>query len=173
MNPEEIRLRALYLFLSCARAVEQFTERLGATFPASPLSARLTLERSLRKELGLLFRYWATRQIWDRLDAREAEATQLNLSLLRLFTDGFKLPKDGSGLRYAELSTTSEEARELSQRVTHALGMAHEPLVAELQTSIVPWRDAVSQYTTEALELPLEQISAVVKAWAQRSETVK
>lgn len=171
MNAEEIRLRALYLFLTCSRAVEQCLDRLAATFPASPLSARVTLERSLRRELGLLFRYWTTRQIWDRLDAREADATQLNLALLRLFTDGFKLPKDGSGLRYAELSTTAEEAQELSLRISHALGMAHEPLVAELQTGIVPWRDGVSQYTKEALELPLAQISEVVKAWAQRSET--
>ncbi len=169
MTPEEIRLRSVYLFLACSQAVEQFKDRLVATFPSPPLSTVVILERSLRRELGLLFRYWTTRQIWQRLEEREADAKQLNLALLRLFTDGFRLPKDGSGLRYAELSTLAEEVQELSHRISNVLGMEHQPLLIELQGAILPWRDAVAKYTTDALELPLEQLSASIKDWAERS----
>lgn len=166
MSPEEIRLRAMYLFLTCSQAVEQFTGRLAATLPAQTLSVQVMLHKSLKRELGLLFRYWTTRQIWERLEANEADAKQMNLVLLRLFTDAFKLPRDGSGLRYAELSTLSEEVEELGHRITNALGMAHEPLLVELQAAILPWRDAVTRYTIEALELPLELLAERVKEWA-------
>src|SRR6185295_15941804 len=105
------------------------------------------IEKSLTRELGMLFRYWITRQIWERLEAREEDAKQLNLAVLRLFTNGFKLPKDGSGLRYAELSSPAEEVRELGHRITNALGMEHAPLLAELQGSILTWRQAIVQHT--------------------------
>ena len=170
MDPEELRLRSLYLFLACSHAIDQFKDRLAATFPNAPLSAHLSLERSVRRELGLLFRYWTTRRIWERLESRETDAKQLNLTLLRLFTEAFRLPKDGSGLRYAELSTSAEETQELRQRLVHALGTSHEPLMGELEAGLGTWRDAVLQYTNDALELPLEKVSQVVKAWAQRSE---
>ena len=115
-----------------------------------------------------MFRYWATRQIWRRLEANETDAKSLNLALLRLFFDGFRLPKDGSGMRYAELSTVNEETNELSQRITNALGAEHRPLVKELEGAILPWRDAVFRYTVDALELPIEQLSSSIKAWAER-----
>ena len=163
MTPEEIRLRSRYLFFACSRAVDQLTARLMATFPSPPPAVVPVLEKSLRRELGLLFRYWASRQIWERLDASEADAKHLNLTLLRLFTEAFRLPQDGSGLRYAELSSLAEEVRELSRRITGALGVSHEPLLGELEGAILPWRDAVTQYTTDALELPMDQLSASVK----------
>lgn len=169
MSPEEVRLRSLYLFLNCSSAVEQFTDRLAATFPAAPLSSRVVLDRALRRELGMLFRYWTTRQIWSRMESREEDAKRLNLTLLRLFTEGFRLPKDGSGLRYAELSTSAEEVRELGQRITDVLGTAYEPLLTDLQATIPPWREAVIKYTREALELPLTEISTAVKVWAERT----
>ena len=85
---------------------------------------------------------------------------------MRLFTEGFKLPKDGSGLRYAELSNPSEEVKELGQRMTAALGMEHQPLLDELQAGILAWRDEINRWTKDALELPLGQISAAMKEWS-------
>lgn len=169
MTEEEIRVRSIYLFLVCSQAVEQFKDRLAASLPSPPLSSKLLTERLLRRELGLLFRYWTTREIWQRLEADEADAKHLNLALLRLFTNDFKLPKDGSGLRYAELSTPAEEAQELSQRVTTALGVEHQPLLAELQGGLLSWRSAVLKYTADALERPLDELTASIKAWAERA----
>ena len=168
MNPEEIRIRSVYLFLAASQALEQFAGRLAATVPAASASAQRLLDRSLKRELGLLFRYWATRQIWERLDTSETDAKHLNVALLRLFTDAFKLPQDGSGIRYAELSTLAEEVHELSQRLTHALGMEYPSLLDVLQGGILPWREAVAKHTANALSLPLEQIASSVKEWAGR-----
>ena len=169
MSPEEVRLRSLYLFQACSHAVNEFKNRLLTTFPAQPLTSTLMLDRSLTRELGMLFRYWTTRQIWDQLEDAEADAKNLNLALLRLFTDGFKLPKDGSGLKYAELSSPSEEVQELGQRMTAALGMEHQPLLDALHAGIVGWRDEVTRQTKEALELPIIQLSSLVKAQAEEA----
>ena len=169
MNPEEIRLRSLYLFVTCSRTVTTVKERLLATFPSPPLTANVMLDRSLTRELGILFRYWTTRQIWDHLEEAEEDAKQLNLALLRLFTEGLRLPKDGSGLRYAELSNPSEEVRELGQRIAAALGMEHQPLLEELQAGILAWRDEINRWTKEALELPIGQISTAIKEWSVES----
>lgn len=166
MTAEEVRLRALYLFLACSHAIETFAQHLIATFPNPTMSSRLMLDRSLRRELGILFRYWTTRQIWNALDADEASAKSLNLALLRLFTEAFHLPRDGTGLRYAELSDAAEEAREISQRVTGALGMEHAPLLAELHGGLPSWRDTVIRQTRDALGLPLPDINEAVKRWA-------
>lgn len=168
MNEEEIRIRSIYLFLACSRAVDQFKSHLAETFTEPPLSATVVLNKLLTRELGLLFRYWTTRQIWQQLEQDEADAKALNLALLRLFTNGFKLPRDGSGLRYAELSTLAEEVRELNRRITNAMGMEYPPLLAQVQRSIGPWREAVATHTTEALRLPLERLSSTIKLWAER-----
>lgn len=169
MEPEALRIRSLYLFLSCSQAIDTFAARLAATFTAPPLATQLMLEQSLKRELGMLFRYWTTRHIWQRLDANEADAKELNLALLRLFTNGFRLPRDGSGLRYAELATPAEETNELSHRISHALGVEHPPLLVELQQGILPWRHAVMKYTAEALELPIDQLAPRVRELASRS----
>ncbi len=163
MSPEEIRIRSLYLFLACSQAIEQFKDRLVATVQSPPPLVKPLLDKSLKRELALLFRYWATRQIWERLDSNELNAKQLNLALLRLFVEGFRLPKDGSGMRYAEFSSVGEEARELSHRITNALGLEHPPLLKELEGAILPWRDAVITFTVDALELPLDQLSTSIK----------
>ena len=169
MTDEEIRVRSVYLFLACSQAVEQFKDQLAATFPTPPLSSKLLLDKLLRRELGLLFRYWTTRKIWERLEANEADAKSLNLALLRLFTDGLKLPKDGSGLRYAELSTPIEEVHELSHRMTNALGVEHPPLLTELQEGLFLWRDTVLQHTANAIELPLTELTASIQRWTARA----
>jgi len=167
MTEEEIRVRSVYLFMACSRAIEAFTDQLAATFPSAPLSSRLLLEKSVRRELAMLVRYWASRQIWQRLDAQEADAKAINIALLRLFTDGFKLPKDGSGLRYAELSTRDQECGELSRRIAGALGTEHQPLLAELERSITLWNKAVTTHTIDALGVPMEHLKVRVKAWAE------
>ena len=169
MTAENIRLRSVFLFLACSQAVEQFKGQLSATFPTKPLSADVMLDQLLRKELGLLVRHWASRQIWSQLEANESDATQLNLSLLRLFTEGFKLPRDGSGLRYAELSTVADEANELGHRLTNALGTEHLPLLLELHKSMSGWREIILRVTDDALRLPTNQLTASVRAWAERA----
>ena len=173
MTPEEVRIRSLYLFLACSQAVEQLKERLASTFSSPPLSSKLLLDVQLRRELGLLFRYWATRKIWERLEHHESDAKALNLALLRLCTDGFKLFKDGSGLRYAELSTPSEEAHELSHRLTHAVGVEHQPMLAMVHSDFLGWRETVLAYTVDALERPLEALTASVTQWAQQTTESK
>jgi len=167
MTQEDVRVRSVYLFLASSRAVEEFKDHLAATFPAQPLSARLQLDRAIRRELGMLFRYWITRQVWDLLEEHEEDAKALNVAILRLFTEGFRLPRDGSGLRYAELSTPAEEAQELMRRMTSALEMAHQPMLEALQEGILSWRDAVARHTNDALELPLEELTMKVKEWAE------
>ncbi len=168
MAPEEIRLRSLYLFMACSHVIEQCKDRLVATVPPALPSVKPVLEKSLKKELALLFRYWATRRIWERLESNELAAKELNLALLRLFFEGFRLPKDGSGMRYAELSTVSDEARELAHRMTNALGVEHPPLLQELERAILPWRDTILQYTADALTRSMEELSLAIKEWAGR-----
>jgi hypothetical protein len=168
VTEDEIRIRSLYLFFACSQTVDRCKQQLTRTFGDAPLSANLVIDKALTRELGMLFRYWITRQVWEQLEAREEDAKQLNLAVLRLFTNGFKLPKDGSGLRYAELSSAAEEVRELGHRITNALGMEHAPLLAELQGSILSWRQTVTQHTTEALKGPVDQLAASVKSWAGR-----
>jgi hypothetical protein len=48
--------------------------------------------------------------------------------------------------------------------------MSHRPLLEELQTGILPWRDLVIKHTREALELPVDRIQRVVKEWAGRTQ---
>ena len=169
MSQEEIRLRSTYLFLVCDQAIEQVRDRLLATNPTPELPSTVVLGKVLRRELGLLFRYWTTRKIWERLEAHEADAKRLNLALLRLFIEGLKLPRDGSGLRYAELSTPAEELHELCQRVTNALGVEHRQLLAQLQGGMVSWRDAILKHTIEALERPTGELTSSVQRWAERA----
>ena len=148
MSPEEIQVRAQYLLRACARAIEQLEQR----FATEPHAAKV-----LRRELGLLFRYWVTRGIWDRLEAAEQDAKELNLALLRLFTEAFALPRDGSGLRYADLSTAAQELAELRQRVRTGLGPSL-PEPAELPDAVLVWRDVVERYVEEAISRPVKEL---------------
>ena len=166
MTPEEVHVRSLYLFLACSRAIEEGCSRLREAATGATTSVQAALEKALKKELALLFRYWATRKIWERWESQELEAKVLNLALLRLFYEGFRLPKDGSGMRYAELSTVNDEAQELTHRVANALGINHVPLTQALERSVLTWRDAVMQYTVEALTRSEPELSVAIKAWA-------
>ncbi|HEX9780833.1 MAG TPA: hypothetical protein VGB20_06445 [bacterium] len=169
MTDDEIKVRTVHLFLSCVRYVEDAAKRLaGATCAATPGSTAL-VERALMRELGILFRYWATRAIWERFEEQDALATRLNLALLRLFTNEFKLPKDGSGLRYAGLSGPVEEARELYHRLTNVLGEDRKPLMAEIQARFLHWREDVLAQSHEALDRPVEELESSVREWIERT----
>lgn len=168
MTEEEIRVRSIYLYLSCSQDVERYVTQVVAALPTPLPSPRILLEQVVRRELGLLIRYWIARQVWQRLDANEADAKLLNLSLLRLFIEGLRLPRDGSGLRYAELSSLADETRELHHRMVNALGVDAPSLLTTLQQSVGAWRQTTWQATAEALERPVEQLTDRVKAWAQR-----
>ncbi len=161
MTPEEIQPRSLYLYLACARAASETAQRLVRALAVEEPRT----DKIVRRELGLLFRYWTTREIWQALDADEASAKAMNLALLRLFTDGFKLPRDGTGLRYAELSSAAEEVNELSHRLAGVLGRLPEPFMSELSNGILPWRDAVLLATREALGLPIARIDDAIRTW--------
>ena len=169
MTQEDIQIRSTYLYVRCSHTVEQAVGRLAGTVTSAHMPSRLLLQQILKRELGLLFRYWITRRVWEQLESAEEDAKRLNLALLRLFTEGFRLARDGSGLRYARLSTPAEEVQELSHRLTNALGIEHQALLIELQEGIASWRAAVTQDTTDALALPLEPLTATVKAWAERA----
>ena len=156
MTPEEIQVRSGYLFLTCSDAIETAKQRLVPLVTAFPSPPAPRWERALARELTLLFRYWATREIWERLESDEAGAKGLNLALLRRFTDDDKLHQDGSGLRYAELSTIDAEARELNRRMASALGVNPQWLADALQGAITGWRETVAGRTREALEVPVQ-----------------
>lgn len=166
MTDHELALRALYLYFSCSRQVERSLGMLLAALPASGRIEAGIQERTTRRECGLLFRHWASREIWERMD-EDAQATQLNLELLRLFTNGFKLPKDGSGLRYAELSTLEEELREFWHRLTRALGVEDTRLLGLMERSAGEWRSAVAEAAGQALQQEFSLIEAEVKEWTQ------
>lgn len=168
MTEEEVRVRSVYLFVSCSELIDRCKGSLIGSLPVPSLSSKVLLDKAITKELGLLFRYWGTRSIWEKLSGDEGAAKQLNLALLRLFTTGLKLPKDGSGLKYAELSTLPEEVRELSHRMTMAIGSDHPPLLAQLQGNISAWRGEVLQLTAEALQKPLDWLTGRIKALAER-----
>ena len=101
MTPDEIRLRSLYLFLNCSQTIEQLSTRLLEAIASSPESRRPLLVQLLKRELGLLCRYWATRRIWERLASNEADAKALNLALLQLqrerLTDHLLHPRPMAG----------------------------------------------------------------------------
>jgi hypothetical protein len=169
MTTDDIRVRSRYLYLTCSQVIERFKDRLVASLPPAVVSATPLLDRILRKELGLLVRYWATREIWRQWESQEWDAKQLNLELLRLFVEGVRLSQDGSGLRYAELSGAEEEAQELTHRIAHAIGVDPGLVLSEVEGTILPGRDAVLRYTAEALHQPPEELSRHIQAWTQRS----
>ena len=169
MTSEEIRTRSLYLFLACSQAIEQCQKTLLRTVPALSAPLKPVFEKTVKKELGLVFRYWATQRVWQALEAREVDAKNFNLSLLRLFFDGLRLPKDGSGLRYAELLTVPEQVSELYRRLVSGIGMTQEALLKELQQEMPGWHTMVMRHTADALGLPLETLANKIRAWAERA----
>ena len=168
MTPQEIQVRSLYVFLACSQVIEQCQGSLSRTVPELTEAVKPLFQKSVKKELGLLFRYWATQHIWKALDNREADAKNMNLALLRLFFEGLRLPKDGSGLRYAELFTVPEQISELYHRLANSVGLTSDPLLKHLQQEMPVWRAEVMKQTTDALGLSVEALSEKIKVWAER-----
>ena len=173
MTENEIRIRSLYLFLACSQAIDRCKERLACFLPATTPSIEPLFEKLVKRELGLLFRYWATQRIWKALETNEEDAKNFNLAVLRQFFDGLRLPKDGSGLRYAELLTLPEQVTELSRRVDYSLSHINvETLLKELQQELPAWHASVMNYTEEALSLPMDRLAGAIKTWAERTPDV-
>ena len=160
MQAEELQARSGHLCAVCLETAQQCAEQLSGVLPASLGRSESELRRLMLRELGLLFRHWATREIWQRLDADQASATALNQAVLRRFVEAFKLPRDGSGLRYSSLGSIGEEARELSTRLTFVLGVEHQPLMRQLQAGIMAWREAVLRAVEQTLTLSREQLAS-------------
>ena len=166
MTDQELRLRALNLYLVCSQLVDAALRLLLQALPASGRAEGLIQERMARRECGLLFRHWVSREIWQRVE-NDGEATKLNLELLRLFTSGFKLPKDGSGLRYAELATPEEELHEFWDRLTHALGIEETRLLGTIEQASGEWRQGVDRAAERMLSQSIAVIEAEVREWTQ------
>lgn len=156
------------MFLACSQVIDTSQAQAGRAVPEAPETGRLLFQKTLRRELGLLFRYWATQHIWKALERCEADATNINLALLRLFFEGLRLPKDGSGLRYAQLFTVPEQIQELSHRLNQSLGTGGDAVLKQLQDDLPAWRAEVIKHTTDALGLSIEELSAKIKRWAER-----
>lgn len=171
MTQGEIGTRCAYLFEACFDLLESIRAEFAAAVPSPSPQERRMLDKAVTRELGLLFRYWATSHIWRQCESNETDARHLNLAVLRLFTDQLKLPKDGSGLRYAELPPTDEEG-ELGRRISQATGIASAPLLRIVHGSIESWREVLTRHTAEAVELPVGDLAARTRAKIQgrRSE---
>ena len=167
MTDEEIRLRALYVFLGCQQAIDDYATRLLESLPAAS-EVQLPVEKMVTRELGLLFRYWATQHIWKVLET-EHDAKNFNLAVLRQFFDGLRLPKDGSGICYAERLTIAEQTSELSKRLSNQIGIQAESLLEEFQHEVPAWHASVINYTEEALHIPLERLQSSITEWAKRA----
>jgi len=168
MTDEDLRFRSLYVLRRCEALIQEASARLRPLAPPQGDAPAGLIEHTLRRELGLLFRYWATHDIWDRLEAQQEDAKRLNISVLRLFIEAFKLPRDGSGLRYAELGTLNDTANELAHRLRLGLGGLPQPLTDILQASIRPWKEAVGRAVQDALARSLDEVQASVTRAAER-----
>lgn len=165
MDEKEIRLRAVYLFLTSVKAVDHFMEKLcshvielkeGRKTPA--------FDVLLRQEIALLFRHWAARILWNRLEASETDATRMNQQLLRLFTEGFKLPRDGRGVHYAALLTLEEEGFVFSERMFNTLTLSRKPASTSFHFILQQVCEATTTRAKEALEWPLDRLTKTVES---------
>lgn len=167
---QELHLRALNMYLACRLLVDQALRSLLQALPSSGRAEAIVQERAARRECGLLFRHWAAREIWQRVES-DGYATKLNLELLRLFTAGFKLSKDGSGLRYSELGTQEEELREFWHRLTHGLGIEETRVLSLIEQLAGQWKEGVVRAADRMLNQPMPVIEAEVREWTQSVET--
>jgi len=169
MDEKDIRLRSLYLFLVVAEAVDHYKERLLSEVAELKAAGQGgSFNASLRQEVALLFRHWAARSLWKRLEARADEATRINQRLLRLFTEGFKLPRDGSGVHYAALLTLEEEGVVFSERLFNTLALARKPSAGMCLPLIDQGRETVLEHCVAALTWPLERLTKAIEAMSEK-----
>lgn len=164
MTDKEIRLRAEYLYIACCyAAVKEITDSIIDTLKSSKIIVDDTVKEVVLREVGILFRFWTTRAIWESLIEDENDAKRFNFSLFRLFNSGFKLPKDDSGIRYAQISGTVEEVKELGRRICNALKLECAITMFEINIGISHWLELILKFTKDAVELPVEQIENMLK----------
>lgn len=169
MDDREVRLRTFYVFVKSAELFESIEESLSGLLEAGDRANPHQIRHLLRRETGILFRYWATRYLWDALDQDEEIAKRMNLSLLRIFAENFEFPRDGSGLKYAELSTPYDEAREWIRRLNKQIPIDDlEGLRQWVQKDFLQWRQRILDFTQESLVADLEWLQAAADQWVQR-----
>jgi hypothetical protein len=144
LEREHLELYASFLFLKCAAAVRHIVKESPSALSES--FDTVFFERHLRRELGILLRYWISHDIWEVFEDDSEGSRELNLLVLRHFTRGLKLPKDGSGLKYAELSTLKEQLRELCHRLTAVLGKEDKPFFRWVESHFTAWRKDTREY---------------------------
>lgn len=162
MEDKEIRSRALYLFLTAVKVVDQYMEKLCSHVIELKEGRKTpTFDVLLRQEIAILFRHWAARTLWNRLEASEAVATRMNQQLLRLFMDGYKLPRDGSGVHYAALLTIEEECFVFSDRLLNTLALTRKPAIKSFGSILQRACEAITAHSEEALEWPIERLRKI------------
>ena len=168
MNDNERRLRALHLYFGCSRLADAALRQLLPALSSANRAEALASERTLRRECGLLLRHWAANALWEKV-LDNTDATQLNLELLRLCTSGFKLQKDGSGLRYAELALEEEEAREFWHRLTQHLGIEDTRLLSRIEAALPAWKRDVIEAVDRSLAQTLSVLEAEARSWTEQA----
>ncbi len=169
MNEKEVRLRTFFIFVKSTELFEAVQKELVTLLEGQAQVNEHRLNHAMRREGGILFRYWSTRFLWDALSDDDETAKQLNLRLLRLFSENFDFPRDGSGLLYAELSTPFDEAREFIRRLNKQLDIEDlETLREFVQKEFLGWREQILAVTQEAIEADLEVLETAASGWVQR-----
>lgn len=163
MTGEEIRLRSLYVYLGCAYAAVKYRDQgLLPILQEANVETNERVKDLVLREIGILFRFWSTRQIWEREVANESDAKSLNLALMQLFNVGLRLPKDNSGVEYAQASGTLGEVQKFGHRICKGLRGDDYTLALELNSTLPAWAKAVFQYVEDGVNLPLQQVQEVV-----------
>lgn len=167
MTGEEIRVRSLYLYVACSYAAVKLQAHVIEEIRRLKMSFDRKQEEQIFKEVGILFRFWVTRQIWENLVQEEADAKSLNFATFDLFNKGFKLPNDESHVRYGEISGRVEEVKEFGLRVCGILNQKDPELLLMLSTMTSEhWFPVILQYTKDAVEQPFEQARRFVDEMA-------
>lgn len=162
MNEKEIHLRVLYLYLTAVKAADLYLEKLCSQVIELKEGRKTAMfDVLLRREIAILFRHWAARTIWNRLEASESDATRMNQQLLRQFTNSFKLPRDGSGVHYASLLTIEEECFVFGDRLLNTLSLSRKPAVKSFESILQQACKAITAHSEEALEWPLERLTKI------------
>lgn len=162
MKDDERKLRAEYLYLACCYAAVRFRDSILDDLKESHLKVDDNVKEIVLREIAILFRFWTTRATWEDLIESSNDAKWFNLYLFQLFNSGFKIPKDDSGMRYAKASGTVEEVKELGRRICNALKLECAITMFKINIGIPHWIKVVLKYTKDAVELPIEQIKAMV-----------
>lgn len=161
MTNEEINLRSEYLYLASCLAAIKLRDSI---IESANLEEDEKVKGIVLRELGILFRFWITREIWESLVEDETDAQKFNFRLLHLFNSGFKIPQDGSEIRYAQISGTVDEVKELGRRICNSLKLECIITMFKINIGITPYMEAILKFTKNAVELPIEQIENMLKS---------